>query len=581
MFELVAAVPRIGWRSITVWMFLLLFSSLAVVACAAQSVPTPAKPAATTAPSAPALKTEAVTTPKPAPVTPTAVVTKPRPTSAPIKRGGTLRVALKSESTTLYPLTIVGGDSRPVILGLYDLLIKWEKDEKGVWGPAPELAESWDLQPKAVTLKLRKGVKFHDGSDFNAEVVAWNINRQFEPKSQVKTNVSCVDPEKKAEAIDPYTVKINMRGPCGPFLSLLGMANFRLLGMASKAAVEKLGDDEFGRHPVGTGPFEFVEWKTKDRVTLRKFNGYWQKGADGQPLPYLDGINFVVRLDPSVALLELKTNNLDFMANLEAKDFESVKADPNLVLLIGDWSAAVFRGVFSAAHGPFKDNLKLRQAALYAIDREALAKVLSLGYGKPSKYFLWPPTLLGYDESVPYYWYDLGKAKTLIREAGYPNGLDITLTVRMAPIEKRQGEMLQQMWDAIGIRTTIDSVSTVDFTSRVTQGPGEYDAAAFSNTSAFDPGPSLTDLLHSEGTFQASHYLTPEMDKCLKDGEATYDNKERHEIYKRCQQMDYENPYYAYLWSMPSNWLFRKELKGLEAPFSHTNFRFTEAWLDR
>ncbi len=581
MSKLMAMILHIDGRSLRLWGSLLVLASLVTSACATQSVPTPAQPVPTTAPAVATAKPDAATATKPAPSAAAATAAKPSPTAVPIKRGGTLRVALPSESTTLYPLTTVGGDFRAVTSNLYDFFINWKMDEKGIWGPAPELAESWDLQPNAVTLKLRKGVKFHDGTDFNAEVAAWNINRQFEPKSQIKTNVGCVDPDKKAEVVDPYTVKINMRGPCGPFLSLLGTANFRLLGMASKAAVEKLGDDQFGRQPVGTGPFEFVEWKTADHVTLRKFNGYWQKGADGQPLPYLDGIEFVVRRDPSVALLEMKANNLQFMANLEGKDFEGVKSDPNFVHLVGDWSAAVFRGVFSSAYGPFKDNVKLRQAALYAIDREALAKVLGVGNGKATKYFLWPPTLLGYDEAVPYYSFNPDKAKALMGESGHAGGIDITLTLRNAPIEKRQGEMLKQMWDAIGIRTAIDSIDNVAWTSKVTQGPGQYDAGAFSNTSAFDPGPSLKDLLHKDGTFLASHYITAEMNKCLDDGEATYDNKQRQEIYKRCQQMDFENPYYAYLWAMPSNWLSRKELKGMNPPFSHTNYRFTTAWLDR
>ncbi len=546
-----------------------------VTACA------PAGPTATPAKPAPAGPTSAATAPAAAKTEP-AATSKPAATvatPAKIKRGGTLRTRVVPEPYSLDPNRLSSG--RESTFSLFDTPILWKADDKGVWGAQPLLAESWDLQPKSVTFKLRKGVKFHDGTEFTAEDLAFNVNRQFDPKSQQQANTTCIDANKKAEVIDPYTVKINMRGPCGPFLALMGSAHFRPLNVVPKAALQKMGDDAFGRNPVGTGPFQFVEWKDADHITMKKFDGYWQKGDDGQPLPYLDGIVYRVIGNASVAALELRTGNIDFMIDVDGKDFAAVESNPDLVFLAEKWAGRLPRMGFSATNGPFKDNLKLRQAALYAIDRDSLAKTIGFGKALGARYFVWPPGLIGYDESVPNYWYDQSKAKQLLSEAGHPNGIDITVTTQRDPVRSKTAEIVKQMWDTIGIRTTIEVMEDAAWTKKIVLGPGEYDSAGPGCcTSPLDPGPSLMDLLHSTGSYNFAHHSSPEMDKCLEDGEATYDAKERNQIYKRCQELDYQNPYYAYLYFLPSALAYRKYVKGLEPPFAF-NVLYKTVWLDK
>ena len=308
---------------------------------------------------------------------------------------------------------------------IFDPLVFYERNDKGVWDFAPGLAEKWELKDKEATFWLRKGVKFHDGSDWNADVMVWNINRAInEPKSVAKGVMGGIDWKNPTTVIDPYTVKVNLTGPTPGLLQGFNDSNAYMM---SKVSFEKMGADQFGLSPVGTGPFKFGEWKKNDRVTISRNENYWMKDEAGQQLPYLDGITTRLIIDDSVRLLELKAGTADFTELVQGKDVADIKADPKLNYREADWDGNAYRLIFNAQGGKFFDNVKLRQAALYAIDHEALAKALGAGIGRAEKYFPRPGSL-GYDESLPYYWYDPAKAKALMAEAGFAGGLETTLS---------------------------------------------------------------------------------------------------------------------------------------------------------
>src|SRR5262249_9937163 len=151
----------------------------------------------------------------------------------------------------------------------------------------------------------------------------------------------------------------------GPTPSLLEQLNDGRTYMMSKVAFEKLGADQFGLTPVGTGPFTFVEWKKTDRVILKRNPDYWMKAADGQSLPYLDSIVYRLIIDDSVRILEMKAGSVDFTDLVQGKDVPAVTADQNLAYTEADWVGNTYRLIFNATGGKFFDNPKLRQAALY------------------------------------------------------------------------------------------------------------------------------------------------------------------------------------------------------------------------
>lgn len=554
----------------------LTFSVLVVLLAACAPVMPTAPPAAvpTEAPvAAPENPTPAATA-KPAAPTPTVAV--PTPTSAPkIKRGGTLRAAQQNDWVSMDPLlSSVNTPDRQMI---YDPLVFWRADAKGAWGPAPALAESWDLKDNVATFKLRRGVKFQDGTDWNAQVAKWNIDRFItSPKSRFKVSLADIQ---SVEVIDDYTIKMNMKQPMASLLPRLSSGQVDSPYMVSKAAVEKFGEEDFGRKdPVGSGPMQFVEWKSGDHVTLKKWDQYWQKGSDGQPLPYIDSIYYRLIIDDSVRLLELKAGNIDLTELIQGKDIASVKSSPELTFTEGTWIGNNYRIVFNATAGPFRDNLKLRQAALFAIDREAIVKTLGLGSGFAAKYLL-APGMVGYDESLPTYRYDQAKAKQLAKESGVAETPGVTILVISRQIDKQQGEMIKSMWDAVGIRTTIDTIERAAHTQK-TQQARNFEVTTVRNTGLPDPDITLTNLLPPRGDGGYSGVNDPTLDKCLEEGRSTYDPKGQSEIYKRCQKLIYEGAWLDGLWTQPWNWVASSKVKGL-IPSWGTNWELREVWIDR
>ena len=245
-----------------------------------------------------------------------------------IKRGGTF---VESINWT-YPSLDSHLSSQPFMAGfeaMYNTLVRFElADPKtGEQKVVGDLAESWE-QPDARTMifKLRQGVTFHDGSSFDAEVAAWNMLRvRDHPKSQWKTQLGVLD---TAEALNKSTLRLKLKTPSPGFLRSLAYASGARVYMNSKTAMDKLGEDGFARNPVGTGPFRFKQWVTDDRLILERNPSYFETGADGKPLPYLDG--FVGRFvpDPTVALVDMRAGAVQLVEWVPTKDAAAIRADP-------------------------------------------------------------------------------------------------------------------------------------------------------------------------------------------------------------------------------------------------------------
>jgi peptide/nickel transport system substrate-binding protein len=348
--------------------------------------------------------------------------------------------------------------------------------------------------------------------------------------------------------------------------------------MMSKAAFEKMGAEQAALQPVGTGPFKFVEWKKNDRVTVARNENYWMKDASGQQLPYLDGITYRLIIDDSVRILEMKAGTVDFTELIQGKDVADAKADPKLNYLEADWDGNAYRLIFNAQGGKFHESVKLRQAALYAIDHEALSKALGAGIGRAEKYFPRPGSL-GYDESLPYYWYDPAKAKQLMNEAGYANGIDVEFLVIAREVDKLQAEMLKSMWEAVGIRTKVEALERVAMNQRLLTGGAEFDVTTTRGESQVgDPDSEFRAHFWSNGNFAKARLKDPEIDALIEAGAGTYDTNARNEAYKKLQRMLFDKAVYGYLWTQNWNWLSNKRLQGVPAPMGSL-WDFRKAWI--
>jgi peptide/nickel transport system substrate-binding protein len=568
-------------QSLSIVAVLSLLAAILLAGCAAPAAPTaaPTKPAAgaTAAPIAVATV---------APAAPAAAATKPAapsPTAPPvakIKRGGVLVSSVNTASPSLDPLYDIRGTNLKEV-AMYEALIRYPvvDFEKGKSELKPELAESWQqVDPKTVVLKLRKGVKFHDGSDFNAETAKWSLERMGkETKSLSKRLAENYD---KLDVVDPYTLKINYKNPSGLQIIDLTAATQGTgsVGsvMLSKAHFEKVGAAEFEKNPSGTGPMKVQEWKRDDVLVVTRFDGYWRDGADGKKLPYLDGMRQRFITDNATIMAELKAGTMHITRSLSPSDIATLKSTPDLQYMLLHWAPQPHYAGFNPDRTPFGKNLKLRQAAQHAVDRESMAKVLGMDAGKPLYWGTWNVAWLGYDEALPKYEFNIEKATALVKEAGYANGVDLNLLHYVPTLDRRKAEMLQSMWAKAGIKVTLDSGEATSARQKIKA--GEFESHTFNM--AFSPDPAHFNRMYTcNGTANWANYCNPETDKCMLDGERETDPAKRTEIYKKCQKIMYEDALSAGLYQVSPILSFRKEVKGVQVQAATEDY--DEIWLDK
>jgi ABC-type transport system substrate-binding protein len=552
-----------------------------LVACAAPAAPTaPATTkqgaAATSAPASPATAPAVAATAAPA------VATKPAtsPSAAPaatakIKRGGSLRYAEASTYPTMDPVLSSAWLNAAFRL-MYDSLFSYERDEStDKWSVKPELATASEQKdPKTIVIALRKGVKYHDGTDFNADVAKWSLERARDnPKSFAKTYLEHIA---SIDKVDDSSIRLNLKYPFAPMLIFLTGA-IPPTAMLPKDAVTKAGDDAFGNKPVGSGPFQFVEWVRDNQVTVKRFDGYWGQGADGKALPYLDTVIIKYVTDPAVSILELRSGNLEAVTEIEAKDVAAVKANPALAFSSNSWTGSFYFSYgFNQKSGPFATNLKLRQAFQYAINREAMSQALGFGVTRPHSQPYWSPGMLGYDDTLPKYSFDIAKAKATLAEAGFPNGTDITMTVINRPAEQRIAEMAKQMLDQAGLKTTLEVWERLAWIDKMKA--NNFNVGFWRPLTQVDPD-WVTFEVGTGAPGNWANFSEPELDKCMAEGRQELDLNKRADIYKKCQRIIYETSWIGTSFFDPKNVAHLKTVQGIKYQFFVRDFR--AAWLDK
>ncbi|MBI3085072.1 MAG: ABC transporter substrate-binding protein, partial [candidate division NC10 bacterium] len=283
-------------------------------------------------------------------------------------RGGTLRIGLYSDPNTLNCMESAGDPvQQNIITGIFDSLVVVDYKDSTVH---PGLATKWKpLDDKTWLVTLRKGVQFHKGyGEMTAEDAAFTMNYIVKNKTNAYTYVTFVD---RAEVVDRYTVKYTLTAPFAPFLVT---SLFYGSGMVvSKKAFEERGFKAFNRDPVGTGPFEFVEWSPAAQIILKRFDKYWDRGK-----PYLDRIHYRIVPDAFVRLNMLKNGEIDMFTHPDFKDLKALQEDPRLVVASRAGHNFDFIA-FNLKRKPF-DNKKVRQAIAWAIDRKEIVDNVYYGH---------------------------------------------------------------------------------------------------------------------------------------------------------------------------------------------------------
>jgi ABC-type transport system substrate-binding protein len=488
--------------------------------------------------------------------------------SAAIKRGGQLRILQLNDFQGMDPLYSVER-----IRACYDWLLGWRPNAQGQFTVVPQLAKSWEVKDNAIVFTLQEGVKFHDGSDLTAEVVAWNIKRMVQsPTSRAANALSSLNQDNPAQALDPLTVQVNLIRTSASVLTTLSDATAST-GIVSKKAVDDNGEDYLKTRAVGTGPFKFVSYTSGDRMVATRNENYWKMGADGKALPYVDGVTYRVIIEMSTQFNEMRAGTSDFLSNLPGNNVEAAKQIPTLRYVESVFTGFKKQMAFNSRRPPFQNNLKLRQAFHHAIDRDVLVRALDPVLGMVLPYDFVPGSV-GYDTSVPYYEFNLDKANTLIKESGVQLPLTVALTVHNREGDQQQAQLIQAMLDKIGVKMTFDTVERTAWNTKV-RVENNFEFTTRQGGPSVDDAINLLDAWDENKGY--SREPMPELMAVLNQVDQTYDDAERHKLFVQAQKMMHESAWFNYMWYQKGNYLHHQRVQGF--PTVWGSLREEEWWL--
>jgi peptide/nickel transport system substrate-binding protein len=409
---------------------------------------------------------------------------------------------------------------RNVLASICDKLIDTDPDMRFV----PQLATGWEWSPDglALTLHLRAGVKFQDGSDFDATAVKVNIER--DQTLQASLRKAELRPVSAVEVVDPLTVRIKLSVPDAPLLAFLADRSGMML---SPQAIAKYGDD-IATHLVCAGPYSLTERVAQDRIVVDRFPGYWNAGAIS-----IDRIVYRPIPDSSVRLVNLKSGGLQMIDQMAATDVAAIKADPRM--RVAQHVAAAYRTLqFNLHHGPRAEgplgkDVRVRMALEKAIDRNALNQAVFEGLFVPNNQAEVPHSPF-WNPAHPVPERDLEGAKALLRQAGIEHP-SFTLELSNATLDGQIGEVLQAMATEAGFNVKLEQLE-VNTGNAKTQA-GDFDIGLLTWSGRADPDANLSIWMSCSGPFNFGTYCNPKMEELLKQGRETSDLEKRIEIYHR------------------------------------------------
>lgn len=502
----------------------------------------------------------------------------PAMAAAAAKRGGTLRVAWLSSVDFLDPHYTAVTAGVQMCGNIYNGLLKITYDGKRV-GFKPDLAETWEMpNDRTHVFRMRKGVKFHDGSACDASVIKWNLER-VKAKATASPHAWKLALLDKIEVLDTHTVRLTYSKPYAFFPVAMNGTTGRAGTVVSRQAVEKLGK-AFARNPVGTGPFKFVEWVENDRIVIARNPDYFEKG-----LPYLDRVEAKLMTEASSAVAAIITGEIDGLTTIPFQFAKQLRANPKIEVYTQVGGNYLFLGM-NCAKPPF-DDVKLRQAVSFCIDRTAVINQLLFGEGIPAHGPISPPMSDFFEpewsQGKNGQYFDLDKAKALLRESKYPNGVECdyvaaaTYTGELAGAQ-RNAEILQGMLAKIGVKANIKPYERAAY--RKTLIEGNFNLFDYYWAFDLDPDETLYPELRTGESWNWGKWSNPEFDKLVDDARVTLDVKKRREYYSKANRIVADQAPYALIAHVNEFKVFGKHVKNFN-PIPAELVNLGDVWIDK
>ena len=487
--------------------------------------------------------------------------------------GGELIIGMESEADVMDPHRAGGWVTMRITYQIFEPLIGEDLTKSSDEQPVPELipvlAEKWEVSEdgKSYLFNLRQGVQFHDGTDFNAEAVKFNLDRLTDENFEYYDQIAASRTFRTwkyysgAEIIDEHTIKINLSQPFSEFPRMLAQVNsFQIM---SPTSIETYGNDKVGDNPAGTGPFRYDGRQRGAHVTLVKNEEYWGEEAK------LDKVIFRPLSDPASRVLALQNDEVDIIAvppsdaleNLKAEGFEVITGAPPHVWYL----------TFNMDNEIMQNKL-VRQAINYAIDREGIANELLNGTVTPA-YTIQSPGSSNYDKSKKWYEYNPEKAKELLAEAGYAEGFSTVLQTsvdgsgQLIPVDI--AEWIQRNLAEVGITVKLDTQEWITylaaFNDGMTEDVGMNQMSSGRNTPYF-----LSMVTHSSfsapGGFNSGKYQNAELDAVLDGAATSLDEVEAMQLWDKAEEMIMEDAALAPVVNDSAPYVVNPRVKGFVVP---------------
>ena len=470
---------------------------------------------------------------------------------APAASAQNLRIGLAEDPDVLDPTlarTFVG---RIVFAALCDKL--FDIDEKLAIVPQLATSYEWSADSKALTLKIRPGVTFHDGEKLDAAAVKYNIERH---KTLAGSNRRGeLAPVASVDIVDPMTVRLNLSAPFAPLLAQLADR----AGMMVSPKAAQADGEKFGAKPVCSGPFRFVERVAQDRIVLERYANYWNKGEI-----HVDKIVYLPIVDATVRLANLKSGQLDFIERLATSDVPALKTDARFkistITEIGYQGITINIGKSDLAQqNPLGKDPRVREAFELALDRQGIVQVAMDGAATVGNQWVAPDNTF-YAKNMPIPKRDVARAKALLAEAGVPNPT-FTLMTPTTSDAQRIAQVVQAMVKEAGFDVKLQSTEFA--TSLDMADKGQYDAYVLAWSGRADPDGNIFSFDGCKQPLNYAGYCKPEVDEILNKTRSTRDPAERRKQFEQLAAIALKDRPIVYLYHRHWLWAYTNKLSGL------------------
>jgi peptide/nickel transport system substrate-binding protein len=463
----------------------------------------------------------------------------------------TLRIGLAEDPDVLDPTLARSFVGRVVFAALCDKL--FDIDEKLAIQPQLATAYAWSADNKALTLKLRPGVTFHDGEPFDAAAVKFNIERH---KTLAGSNRRGeLAPVNSVDVVDPATVRLNLSAPFSPLLAQL--ADRAGMMVSPKAALA--AGDKFGARPVCSGPFKFVERVAQDRMVFERFPAYWNKDA-----VHFDKLIYTPIPDATVRLANLRSGQIDFAERVASSDMEKLQADKKLktsrITEIGYQGITINIGKSEMAQkNPLGRDARVREAFELSLDRQGLAQVVMDNEATVGNQWVAPGNPY-YAKGLPIPKRDITRAKALLKEAGVPNP-SFTLVAPTTSDAQRLALVVQAMTREAGFDVKIQAAEFA--TSLNMADKGEFEAYVLAWSGRADPDGNLFSFHGCKQPLNYAGYCDAETDKLLAQSRTLREPAERRKVFEQIAARVMKERPIIYLYHRNWLWAYNAKLSGV------------------